>query len=274
MKQVWGFLKTKGFYIALGTGLLAFAGLMAMYDYKGNKESAMQNEQAIDLNQPVQSGDVDESFDQALQEDDVVANSGNDAVVTKKEAEEETSDMDKTEVAGSSDALKEDKAADATVEGEDVIATAGAPVQTGADEISGYDGTQVLAWPIVGIIVMPYSMDQTIYFATLDCYRCNPGMMIAGNEGDAVYAIYDGTVCEIKDSKEFGKTVTIDLGNGYQAIYGQMQNVSVSEGDVITKAQQIGEVGPVSSYYEKEGTHLYFAMTKDDEPVNPIVYMQ
>ncbi|MDD6327469.1 MAG: M23 family metallopeptidase [Eubacteriales bacterium] len=273
MKQVWGFLKTKGFYIALGTGLLAFAGLMAMYDYKGNKESAMQNEQAIDLNQPVQSGDMDESFDQALQEDDVVANSGNDAVVTSKEAEEENSDLD-NEVAGNSDAWKEDEVSDKTVEDDETVETAGVPVQSEANELSGYDGTQVLAWPIVGIIVMPYSMDQTIYFSTLDCYRCNPGMMIAGNEGDAVYAIYDGTVCEIKDSKEFGKTVTIDLGNGYMATYGQMQNVSVSEGDTIAKAQQIGEVGPVSSYYEKEGSHLYFAMTKDDEPVNPIVYMQ
>jgi septal ring factor EnvC (AmiA/AmiB activator) len=51
-------------------------------------------------------------------------------------------------------------------------------------------------------------------------------------------------------------------------------NVRVSTGDTVSIAQTIAEVGPVSSYYSEEGTNLYFAITKDGEPVNPLTLIQ
>lgn len=265
MKQVLGFLKTKGFYIALGTGLVAFAGLMAMYDYSGNKESA-KNEQAIDLNQPVQSEEV---VEEEIEKPHVtVQETAGQSIKTPKE-EKKDDKKETADVAGVTDAKE-----DSEIRDPEVIAASGAALPEDEAKYLAYDGTQVLAWPLIGTVVMPYSMDQTVYFKTLDCYRCNPGVMIAGNEGEAVYAVYDGVVSSVANSKEYGTIVTIDLGNGYQAMYGQLKNITVKEGDRIDKAQPIGEVAAVSTYYTEEGNHLYFAMTKDNVPIDPTYYMQ
>lgn len=267
MKQVITFLKTKGFYIALGVGLVAFAGLMAMYDYKGGKDST-QNKQAIDLNQPVESENValeDEGEEAQIKVEETTGPS-----VKTTEQQDRKNDKKKKEevkIAGASDASKE-------IYDPEVAAAAGEVVQGMDEPILSYDGSQVLAWPLVGNILLPYSMDQTVYFKTLNCYRCNPGIMIEGAEDTPVYAIYDAVVLAVEESKEFGTTVTIDLGNGFHATYGQLKNVMVKVGDQVDKAQPIGEIAKVSSYYLEEGNHLYFAMTKDDEPIDPTYYMQ
>lgn len=268
MKQVFSFLKTKGFYIALGTGLVAFAGLMAMYDYKGGKDSS-SNKQAIDLNQPVQSEDVaieeEEEASQKVQE-----TTGPNIKTTEEQKEDKNIDKNTTEqpnYAGVTDAAEE-------IYDPEVAAASGEVVQGMDETILSYDGSQVLAWPLVGNILLPYSMNQTIYFKTLNCYRCNPGIMIEGSEDTPVYAVYDAIVLSVEESKEFGTTVILDLGNGFHATYGQLKNVAVKAGDRVDKAQPIGEVAKASSYYSEEGNHLYFAMTKDDEPIDPTYYMQ
>ena len=63
-------------------------------------------------------------------------------------------------------------------------------------------------------------------------------------------------------------------GNGFKAIYGQLMNVTVAEGDTITTAQNIGEVAPPSSYYTEEGTHVFFELMKNGVPINPMILMQ
>lgn len=273
MKQVLSFLKTKGFYIALGTGLVAFAGLMALYDYKGGKEST-KNEQAIDLNQPVQSDDEAVEDEPEGEQTNIAETTGQNIKTTEQQKNdkqnkttEKESNQKNTNLAGASDATEEIY--------DPEVAAASGEVVLGMDEaVLSYDGSQALAWPLVGTIVLPYSMDQTIYFKTLNCYRCNPGIMISGSEDAPVYAVYDGVVLSVEESKEFGTTVTLDLGNGYHAIYGQLKNVSVKAGDCVDKAQPIGEVSVATAYYTEEGNHLYFAMTKDDAPIDPTYYMQ
>lgn len=266
MKQVLEVLKTKGFYIALGTGLVAFAGLMAMYDYKGNSKSK-KNEQAIDLNQPVQSEEV-AMEDEGGKKQDVKETTGPNIKTTEQQQDKkEEEEKEHTNLAGASDTAEE-------IYDPEVAAASGEPVQGMSEVPLEYDGTQILAWPLVGNIILPYSMDQTIYFKTLNCYRCNPGIMIEGNEDTPVYAVYDGVVLSVEESNEFGTMVTVDLGNGFHAIYGQLKNVTVRPGDSVYKAQPVGEIAPATAYYAEEGNHLYFAMTKDDSPVDPTYYMQ
>ena len=64
------------------------------------------------------------------------------------------------------------------------------------------------------------------------------------------------------------------MGNGYKAIYGQMKDLGVKEGDKIVKGQAIGNVAQPTKYFAEEGSHLYFGMTKDDTPVNPQDYLE
>lgn len=65
----------------------------------------------------------------------------------------------------------------------------------------------------------------------------------------------------------------MDLGNGYQAVYGQLSDLMVSQGDTVAEGTILGYVGAPTKYYSTEGSNLYFAMSKDSEPIDPISYL-
>ena len=64
--------------------------------------------------------------------------------------------------------------------------------------------------------------------------------------------------------------VKASLGNGYEVMYGQLKDINVSVGQVVDAGCTIGTVAEPSRYYSKEGTNLYFAITKDGKPVDPV----
>lgn len=123
--------------------------------------------------------------------------------------------------------------------------------------------------PTAGDILMPYSMDSSIYFATLDQYKYNPAVIFAAEEGTIVAACAEGKVVEIYEDTRIGRAVTIDLGDGYQVTYGQLQEIQVSEGGYVNAGDTIGSVAAPTKYYSVEGTNLYFEMTKDGVAINP-----
>lgn len=131
----------------------------------------------------------------------------------------------------------------------------------------------MLDWPVNGAVLMDYSMDHTVYFSTLDVYKYNPSVILSAQAGDPVEAAAHGKIVKIENTMETGMTVTADLGNGYQVIYGQLENVLVEENDIVTAGTVLGYVGEPSRFYTKEGTNLYFAMTKDGESIDPILYL-
>lgn len=131
----------------------------------------------------------------------------------------------------------------------------------------------LMDWPVSGNILVDYSMDQTTYFPTLDQYRLSPAISVQAEEGAPVLAAANGTVTSIEQKAQTGTTVTMDLGNGYQAVYGQLTELPVAEGDTVAEGAVIGYVGAPTKYYSKEGSNLYFAMTKDGEPIDPITYL-
>ena len=83
---------------------------------------------------------------------------------------------------------------------------------------NAYNEGGTLVWPVDGKVILPYSMDTTIYFKTLRSYRCNPGILIAADEGENVLAAYEGVVESVSEDKEHGTTVTVIMGNGFKAI--------------------------------------------------------
>ena len=83
---------------------------------------------------------------------------------------------------------------------------------------NAYNEGGTLVWPVDGKVILPYSMDTTVYFKTLRSYRCNPGILIAADEGENVLAAYEGVVESVSEEKEHGTTVTVIMGNGFKAI--------------------------------------------------------
>ncbi len=105
-------------------------------------------------------------------------------------------------------------------------------------------------------------MDQTVYFPTLDQYKLSPAIAVQAVEGAPVTAAADGTVYSIEEDAQTGTTLTMELGSGYQAVYGQLKDLCVEEGDTVTEGTVIGYVSAPTKYYSKEGNNLYFAMKK------------
>ena len=130
-----------------------------------------------------------------------------------------------------------------------------------------------LDWPLNGDVILNYSMDQSVYFATLDQYKYNPALVIAGEVNSKVMAAADGQVISVETTPETGETMTVDIGGGFQLIYGQLKELQFSPGDRISKGELIGFVSEPTKYYSVEGSNLYFEMLRDGEPVNPMNYL-
>lgn len=130
-----------------------------------------------------------------------------------------------------------------------------------------------LNWPIVGNVLLNYSMDKTIYFPTLQQYKYNPSIVISSTQGTGVTCAADGVVKAIYDDPQTGNTVIMNLGDGYELTYGQLEDIAVEQGELVEAGVLIGRVAAPSKYYTVEGTNVYFKLTKDGEPVNPLDYL-
>lgn len=133
-----------------------------------------------------------------------------------------------------------------------------------------FTDNDTLVWPIVGNVLVNYSMDKTVYFATLQQYKYNPAIIIAATQGEGITAAADGQVTSVYEDPEIGMAVVVNLGDGYELTYGQLTDLTVAEGDIVTTGEIIGKVAEPTKYYSVEGCNVYFKLTKDGQPVNPL----
>lgn len=295
------FLRTKGLYIAIGTGVLAFVGLMVIYNYNTYKSEFGVDKQAVDLNTPeiteqeaktkVENPDVTETnsgdavagnTDAQTEENTVAQTNENTAAQSEGSSTAQTEEDSVAQTKGNTVAQADEKSGaqteeNATEQDKKTAETGSDGVIVNADGVvvaNSYSEGTALVWPVEGKVILPFSMDTTVYFKTLRSYRVNPGILIASKEGENVLAAFEGVVESVKEDKEHGTTVTVIMGNGFKAIYGQLMNVTVAEGDTIATAQNIGEVAQPSSYYTEEGPHIFFELLKNGVPINPTILMQ
>ena len=132
----------------------------------------------------------------------------------------------------------------------------------------------IMEWPVRGTVLVDYNMDETVYYPTLDQYRVSPAIALQAVEDAPVYAAADGQVLSVVQDACTGTTVTMELGNGYQAVYGQLKDLTVAEGDTVKEGEVIGNISAPTKYYSVEGPNLYFAMKKDGVPVDPFEYLE
>lgn len=131
-----------------------------------------------------------------------------------------------------------------------------------------------ISWPVSGNVLLNYSMDKTVYFATLDQYKYNPALIIEAQVNTKVQTAAKGKVTDVSTNETTGTTVTMDLGSGYAAQYGQLKEVKWKEGDLVEAGAVIGYIAEPTKYYSVEGSNLYFAMTKDQKPIDPMNFLK
>lgn len=144
----------------------------------------------------------------------------------------------------------------------------GAVIENKAAMELHYSEEQGLTKPVNGEVLMPYKMDGSVYFATLDQYKYNPATLFSAEEGSDVYACAEGKIKSVFETAELGKGITMELGDGYTVTYGQLDEIEVVEGEFVQAGEKLGIVAAPSRYYVQEGTNLYFCMEKDDKPMN------
>ena len=242
-------LKGKGAAVGIVICFVAVIALVGAYTFSNYKKD--MNEQMAKAEEQAQQ----------LTEDETEETTADDIVLP--EADDET-DSTEDEVQS---AEQDDGEIDNGASGEQ--ATAGT-------DTSGVWFTEesTLTWPASGAVIMGYSMDQTVFFQTLEQYKYNPAMIISGEVGESINASAAGIVTDIEETAQTGTTVTLDMGNGYSAVYGQLADVGLSIGDYINAGETIGTLKEQTKYYSVEGPNLYFQVLKDGEPVDPMNFME
>lgn len=263
--------------IALAVMVLAAGAMTAVYNYS-QKEEKKQQENIADKDAGKDKGNkkedgasddfvatnpkTEEEASEKLAEADSIIKPSDNAVASKDSDGQAQSDSGQTE---------EENAANTAAETENEPETKAAAATTKTLHFAAEDG---LNWPLQGNVVLNYSMDQTVYFATLDQYKYNPAVIIAGEVNDRVSAAAEGKITDISNSAVTGCTVTMDLGDGYSAIYGQLKEVPYEVGDIVGKGKLVGYIAEPTKYYSVEGSNLYFALQKDGEPVDPVSFFE
>ena len=113
-----------------------------------------------------------------------------------------------------------------------------------------------LLWPVQGNVILGYSMDTTTWFPTLEQYKCNPANVIQSEVSTPVSAPADARILEVGVNEEIGNYVRLDLGNGYQAVCGQLKEIPVVENEYVSRGDVLGYVAEPTKYYSLEGASL------------------
>jgi murein DD-endopeptidase MepM/ murein hydrolase activator NlpD len=136
-------------------------------------------------------------------------------------------------------------------------------------ELTFSDG-DALVLPIIGEVIMDYNMESAVYHDTMQQYRYNPALVIAADEGATVTAAVDSKVTDIYTDSQTGRTISFDIGGGYELTYGQLKDIKVNVGDMVKAGTIVANVAQPTIYYSNEGTNIYYKLTKNGEPVDPL----
>lgn len=265
-------LRSKGFYLSLLTGILAVVALTFVCV------------NTLDLNSSDKKlTDLNKQTTQEQAKANTVDNKNKNSIVEERETNQEK--QNKQNIADNDTLLENDVVSQQEEDGQtkkqltesNKEAEEGVTVANQGDKIANelkFDEEAGIMWPVEGNVLLNYSMDQGIYFATLGQYKCNPAMVIDAEVNTEVKSASKAVVTKIEQSEETGLTVTTDIGNGYHAVYGQLKELQVEKGQTINEGSVIGSIAEPTKYYVVEGSNLYFQILKDDESVNPLILLR
>ena len=247
------FFKQKGFYISLACGIAAIGAFAAL---------------CINMNRSEQKEPV------AL-----ASNPPQATAVATPETKEASSNHANSEVKEKKTKKRKKKSLISRIvkQKTDLAVNKKKSVQTNAKPAKkqlSFNQEEGLSWPIKGDVLMEYSADKVVYFKTLAQYRTNPALLLEAKEGMDVKASADGIVESVETSEETGRTVSISIGDGFTVVYGQLKDVSVSKGDMVSEGQVLGKIAEPTKYYKEEGTNLYFQVKENKTAVNPMLLLK
>ena len=284
MKNMMSFFRKNGFYVmalVLIAGILAISGIAGYVSGQSERNQAENAAEFKDRAAGTASNEAKLAESEAAVADEMTGYNADLVQKILSMIENGTLALEDFEEEGSMNGTAEASAKDAAAaENESAEAAEDEPeADTEEAEMAGnvlnagYSSENVMSWPVRGEVIMDYSMDKTIYYPTLQEYKCNPSILIQSEEGTDVAAAFSGTVADVYHDAQLGTVLEMSLGNGYEAYYGQLENVDVAVGDTVRQGQIIGTVSTPTRFYSIEGSHLNFRVTRDGEPADPLDYL-
>jgi murein DD-endopeptidase MepM/ murein hydrolase activator NlpD len=286
------FFKGKGYYVLLFVGVLAIAAVA----FVGSQLSSNNNEDQnyVDLNDTEDNIAAEDDGNQVADNNQVTEGNVNNEDTTAAGTntndttgqEDASNDQVEYEDYSEGDSSKETAKANEPAKNTqatnkpDAVETTGTTVEANSSSVVNnlsFNVEKGLLWPVEGNVIMKYSMDHTIYYATLMQYKCNPAVIIDAEVGTEVKAAATGVVSSIDtNNEETGYTVTMNIGNGYSVVYGQLNedSVSLKVGNKVNEGDVIGTIAEPTKYYSIEGSNLYFKVLENDQTVDPMLYLR
>ena len=272
-RRVSAFFNKKSYLIAAVFMVVAAFGMTGIYytqqekkqEEKLAKEQETQIQQAKAEDEAREQAKAQEKEEQARKE---AAEKRQQAKAEQKAKEKEKEEKEQQETEAVSGIISPEN--DNFMDEPEVVAEVQAPIEPALH----FDAETDLGWPLQGNVILNYSMDQTVYFATLDQYKYNPAVIIKAEVNTPVKAVASGKVTSVETMSETGATVTVDMGDGYSATYGQLKEIPKNTGDYVESGEVLGYVNEPTKYYSVEGSNLFFELQKDGVPVDPMGYLQ
>lgn len=133
----------------------------------------------------------------------------------------------------------------------------------------------VFTKPVQGEIIREYAKDKLVYSDTLKEWITHLGIDIKAEKTSVVKCAADGRVSAIKNDPRYGLTVIVEHSAGYKTVYSNLLTAEfVTEGEEIKSEQTIGTIGNTGTFEVLDDAHLHFEILKDNENVDPSIYMQ
>ena len=131
-----------------------------------------------------------------------------------------------------------------------------------------YDGGQ-FKWPAPSYTRISDDYGNRIH-PILGTQQFHNGVDMAAPSGSPILAAYDGEVVAASYSATMGNYIMIDHGDGLITIYMHASALLVSQGQMVSRGEQIGKVGSTG---RSTGPHLHFSVRKDGSYISPWNYL-
>lgn len=97
------------------------------------------------------------------------------------------------------------------------------------------------------------------------------GIDIALDEGEPIYAIFDGEIIEATYDQWNGNYIKIKHDNNIMSVYCHCSELFVEKGDIIRGGEIIAEVGSTG---QSTGPHIHFEIRINDVSYNPAIALK
>lgn len=110
------------------------------------------------------------------------------------------------------------------------------------------------------------------YHPILHYRRMHTGVDLSAQPGTPVHATGDGRVIVAGRGDGmggYGVCVVVDHGFGFKTLYAHLSEVTVKQGERVTRGRMIGKVGRTGL---AQGYHLHYEVIQNGNKVNPVYY--